>query len=154
MAKQSYQSRAWAGAWYCVLLNSSVPDNNPGTGQTWLSRSDNAWLVEREGVWFPQKEPGGRQVRGDLARSLSSQYQPSLTRQMAESFVFLLSPVFWLEPASQAARRNVLKTLNTIRKNLSWKLTHSNCPVINTFSASQNWREHNFVQTLTCFFCW
>ena len=42
--------------------------------------------------------------------------------------------------------------LNTIRKNLSWKLTHSNCPVINTFSASQNWREHNFVQTLTCFF--
>ena len=75
----------------------------------------------------------GSWARQLVTTVLSSQYQPALTRQMAEPFVFLLSSIFWLEPA----RRNVLKTRNTIRKNLSWKLTHSNCPVINTFSASQ-----------------
>ena len=39
--------------------------------------------------------------------------------------------------------------VNTIRKNLSWKLTHSNCPVINTFSATQTLTWTQFVQTLT-----
>ena len=112
-----------------------------------MSRPRRKWrcLIPTEKAWR-------QQVSEVLVRSVSSQYQPSLTRQMAEPFVFLFSSIFWLEPARAGGMFSVLKTVNTIRKNLSWKLTHSNCPVINTFSASQNWREHNFVQTLTCFF--
>ena len=94
------------------------------------------WASDRR---FPQTtQAAGERLGGDKA---GDGYLRS--RQMAEHRLdYLLQ-----EECSQHSWE-----LNTIRKNLSWKLTHSECPVINTFSASQNWREHNFVQTLPRFF--
>ena len=129
-----------ARAWYCVLLNCSPPHSSRRRREG--GRSGNAWKKVKVSDSHRNNQEAGE------ARSLSSQYQPSLTRQMAEPFVFLLSSILRLEPA-QPARRNVLKTLKTIRKNLSWKLTHSNLPC-NKHIFCQSNSSQTDVNTILC----
>ena len=93
------------------------------------------WASDRR--FPPTTRSAGERERGDKA---GDGYLRS--RQMAEHRLdYLLQ-----EECSQHSWE-----LKTIMKNLSCSLTHCECPVINTFSASQNWREHNFVQTLPRF---
>ena len=99
MAKQSYQSRARAGAWYCVLLNSSAPDNNLGRLGS-LALITPGWLKGKVSDSHRNKSEAGERRPGKIII-----FSISALSDKADGRTFCFSSIFNIktgaDPASQ-----------------------------------------------------